>query len=126
MEYNKNGAIDRYYNLDEILKLNIDNNIQKNIEEKFGRRVFFDSNGSCKIGKLCGLEVNHKLSMLYYIIEIDNKKLYIPTYQSITLVWLFTNVIILSISYFEDDVSVYLVLEYSIWKRIINAIRYIF
>lgn len=86
MEYNKNGAIDRYYNLDEILKLNIDNNIQKNIEEKFGRRVFFDSNGSCKIGKLCGLEVNHKLSMLYYIIEIDNKKLYIPTYQSITLV----------------------------------------
>ena len=86
MEYNKNGAIDRYYNLDEILKLNIDNNIQKNIEEKFGRRVFFDSNGSCKIGKLCGLEVNHKLSMLYYIIEINNKKLYIPTYQSITLV----------------------------------------
>lgn len=86
MEYNKNGAIDRYNNLDDILKLNLDNNVRENIEEKFGRRVFFDSNGSCKIGKLWGLEVNHKLSMLYYIIEVDDKKLYVPAYQSITLV----------------------------------------
>ena len=85
MEYNKNGAIDRYYNLDNILKLNLDNNVIENIEKKFGKRVFFDSNDSCKIGKLCGLEVNHKLSMLYYIIETDDKKLYVPTYQSITL-----------------------------------------
>ena len=85
MEYNKNGAIDRYYNLDNILKLNLDNNVVENIEKKFGKRVFFDSNDSCKIGKLCGLEVNHKLSMLYYIIETDDKKLYVPTYQSITL-----------------------------------------
>ena len=85
MEYNKNGAIDRYYNLDNILKLNLDNNVRENIEKKFGKRVFFDSNDSCKIGKLCGLEVNHKLSMLYYIIETDDKKLYVPTYQSITL-----------------------------------------
>lgn len=86
MEYNKNGAVDRYHNLDDILKLNLDNSVRENIEEKFGRRVFFDSNGSCKMGKLCGLEVNHKLSMLYYIIETDEKKLYVPTYQSITLV----------------------------------------
>lgn len=86
MDYNKNGEVNRYYNLDEILKLNLDNSVRENIEEKFGRRVFFDSNGSCKIGKLCGLEVNHKLSMLYYIIEADNKKLYVPTYQSITIV----------------------------------------
>lgn len=86
MEYNKNGAVDRYNNLDDILKLNLDNNVRESIEEKFGRRVFFDSNGSCKIGKLRGLEVNHKLSMLYYIIEVDDKKLYVPTYQSITLV----------------------------------------
>ena len=85
MEYNKNGAVDRYYNLDNILKLNLDNNVRENIEKKFGKRVFFDSNDSCKIGKLCGLEVNHKLSMLYYIIETDDKKLYVPTYQSITL-----------------------------------------
>ena len=85
IEYNKNGAIDRYYNLDNILKLNLDNNVRENIEKKFGKRVFFDSNDSCKIGKLCGLEVNHKLSMLYYIIETDDKKLYVPTYQSITL-----------------------------------------
>ena len=37
MEYNKNGAIDRYYNLDNILKLNLDNNVIENIEKKFGK-----------------------------------------------------------------------------------------
>lgn len=86
MKYNKNGAVDRYYNLDDILKLDLDNNVRENIERKFGRRVFFDYNGSCKMGKLCGLEVNHKLSMLYYIIKRDERELYIPAYQSITLV----------------------------------------
>lgn len=85
MEYNKNGTVDRYRNLDDILKLNLDNNIRETIKEKFGKKVFFDSNGSCKMGKLCGLEVNHKLSMLYYIIETEDKSLYIPTYQSITI-----------------------------------------
>lgn len=85
MEYNKNGAVDRYHNLDDILKLNLDDNVRENMKGKFGRRVFFDSDGSCKVGKLCGLEVNHKLSMLYYIIEATDRKLYVPTYQSITL-----------------------------------------
>lgn len=86
MKYNKNRAVDRYHNLDDILKLDLDNSVRENIKEKFGRRVFFDSNGSCKMGKLCGLEVNHKLPMLYYIIGRDEKELYIPIYQSITLV----------------------------------------
>lgn len=86
MEYNKNGAVDRYNNLDDILRLNLDDNVRENIKEKFGKKVFFDSNGSCKMGKLCGLEVNHKLSMLYYIIDEGGKKLYVPTYNSITLV----------------------------------------
>ena len=83
MEYNK--AIDRYQNLDDILKLDLDNNVRENMKEKFGKRVFFDSEGSCKMGKLCGIEVNHKLSMLHYIIEVENKNLCVPTYQSITL-----------------------------------------
>lgn len=86
MEYNKNGAVDRYTNLDDILKLNLEDNVRENIKEKFGKKVFFDSDGSCKMGKLCGLEVNHKLSMLYYIIEENDKKLYVPIYKSITAI----------------------------------------
>ena len=64
MEFNKDGKIDRYYNLDEILRLDLDQEIKKNFEEKFGRTVYFDSNGSCKMGKLCGLEKNYQLTMI--------------------------------------------------------------
>ena len=85
MEYNKEGKINRYYDLDEILRLDLDSDTRKNFETKFGKRVYFDSYGSCKIGKLCGLEVNYKLSTLYYIIKTEDNNFYIPTYQSITL-----------------------------------------
>ncbi len=85
MEFNKDGKIDRYYNLDEILILDLDQEIKKNFEEKFGRTVYFDSNGSCKMGKLCGLEKNYQLTMIYYIVEADGKKMFVPINQSITL-----------------------------------------
>lgn len=85
MEFNKDGKIDRYYNLDEILRLDLDQEIKKNFEEKFGRTVYFDSNGSCKMGKLCGLEKNYQLTMIYYIVEVDGKKMFVPINQSITL-----------------------------------------
>ncbi len=85
MEFNKDGKIDRYYNLDEILRLDLDQEIKKNFEEKFGRTVYFDSNGSCKMGKLCGLEKNYQLTMIYYIVEADGKKMFVPINQSITL-----------------------------------------
>lgn len=86
MEFNKEGKIDQYYNLDEILKLDLDQKVKKNFEEKFGKNVFFDSNGTCKVGKLCGLEKNYQLAMIYYIV-VDNsgKKVFVPVYQSITL-----------------------------------------
>lgn len=87
MEYNKDGTVDRYQKLDDILRLNLDDDICKNINDKFGKTVFFDFNGSCKMGKLCGLEVNHKLSMLYYIIEdLGGKKLFVPIWKNITKV----------------------------------------
>ena len=85
MEFNKDGKIDRYYNLDEILRLDLDQEIKKNFEEKFGRTVYFDSNGSCKMGKLCGLEKNYQITMIYYIVEADGKKMFVPINQSITL-----------------------------------------
>ena len=85
MEFNKDGKIDRYYNIDEILRLDLDQEIKKNFEEKFGRTVYFDSNGSCKMGKLCGLEKNYQLTMIYYIVEADGKKMFVPINQSITL-----------------------------------------
>lgn len=86
MEFNKGGKIDRYYNLDEILKLDLDKELKQNLEEKFGKTVFFDSNGTCKMGKLCGIEKNYQLTMIYYIIvDSENKKMFVPVHQSITL-----------------------------------------
>lgn len=85
MEFNTNGTVDRYFNLDEILKLDLDAEVRQNMEEKFGRTVFFDSNGSCKMGKLIGLEKNYKLSMVYYIVQdLEGKRMFVPVNYSIT------------------------------------------
>lgn len=87
MEFNKDGKIDRYYNLDEILKLDLSNEVKENFEQKFGKRVFFDSNGSCKVGKLFGLEKNYQLGMIYYIItDLSGKNIFVPINQSITTI----------------------------------------
>lgn len=87
MEFNKDVKIDRYYNLDKILRLDLSKEVRENLEQKFGRRVFFDSNGSCKVGKLCGLEINYQLGATYYIIsDANNKELFIPVSQSITTI----------------------------------------
>ena len=84
MEFNKEGKICRYYNLDDILKLDLDETIKDHFKKKFGKRVYFDSNGSCKVGKLCGLEKNYQFSMMYYIIEVKDRRVFIPINQSIT------------------------------------------
>lgn len=86
MEYNKSGEVNRYYNLDDILKLDIPAEIASEMREKFGKRVFYDKDGTCKMGRLCGLEKNHKLSMLYYIVDIDGNKMFVPTWKSLTRV----------------------------------------
>lgn len=86
MDYNKNGEVDRYYNLDDILKLDLPDEAKSNFEDKFGKLVFFDSNGSCRMGTLCGLEKNQKLSMLYYIVKNDETKLFVPIWKSLTRV----------------------------------------
>ena len=85
MEYNKNGEVTRYYNLDDILKLNISDTLKKEFKEKFKKRVFYDNNDLCKIGVLIGIERNEKLSENYYIIELNNHKYFIPTWKSLTL-----------------------------------------
>lgn len=86
MEYNKNGEIDRYYNLDDILRLNIPEETRNNLETKFGKTVFYDADGSCRMGTLVGLEKNSKLSMLYYIVDVNGKKNFVPTWKSLTRV----------------------------------------
>lgn len=82
--YNKDGKVNRYTNLDEILKLNISDRIRDELKTKFNKKVFFDCNGSCKIGKLVGIEVNEKFSEQYYIIDTENKKIYVPCNNSLT------------------------------------------
>lgn len=84
MEYNKNGEVDRYYNLDEILRLNLPEDLKENIKEKFKKKVFYDNNGSCRIGTLIGVERNHKLEETYYIIDVDGSKNFVPIWKSLT------------------------------------------
>ena len=83
--YNKDGKVSRYTNLDDILKLNISDRVRDEFKDKFNRRVFFDRNGSCKVGKLVGIEINEKLSAQYYIIDTEDKKIYVPCNNSLTL-----------------------------------------
>lgn len=86
MEYNKNGEIDRYYNLDEILKLNISTKLKDSIKEKFNKKVFYDNNGSCRVGTLIGIERNHKLEETYYIINVNEIKNFVPIWKNLTKV----------------------------------------
>lgn len=86
MDYNKNGEVNRYFNLDDIFRLNLPDNIRKEVEEKFKKRVFYDNNGSCRLGVLIGIEMNNKLSETYYIVDVDGNKNYVPTWKSITRV----------------------------------------
>ena len=83
MKYNE--IEDRYYNLDDILKLNIPDLLKQEYKEKFKKRVFYDSNGSCKVGTLVGLAKNYKLSDYFYIIEIKENKSFVPIWKSITI-----------------------------------------
>ena len=84
MEYNKNGEVDRYYNLDEILRLNLPEDLKENIKKKFKKKVFYDNNGSCRVGTLIGVERNRKLEETYYIIDVDGNKNFVPTWKSLT------------------------------------------
>lgn len=83
--YNKDGKVNRYTNLDDILRLNISDKIREEFKTKFNKKVFFDTDGNCKIGKLVGLESNEKLSEYYYIIDTRDKKIYVPCNNSLTL-----------------------------------------
>lgn len=83
--YNKDGKVNRYANLDEILRLNLSDRVREEFKTKFNKKVFFDCNGSCKVGKLIGIEVNEKLSAQYYIIDTEDKKIYVPCNNSLTL-----------------------------------------
>lgn len=84
MEYNKKVEVNRYYNLDEILRLNLPEELKENIKEKFKKKVFYDNNGSCRIGTLIGVERNHKLEETYYIIDVNGTKNVVSMWKSLT------------------------------------------
>lgn len=84
MEYNKNGEVNRYYILDDILKLNLPEDLKENIQENFKKKVFYDNNSSCRVGTLIGIERNHKLEETYYIIDVNGSKNFVPIWKSLT------------------------------------------
>ena len=84
MEYNKAGEITRYYNLDDILKLNLSDTFKEEIKKKLHRKVYYDNRGTCKVGTRIGIERNNKLLETYYIVDIDGDKNFVPIYKSIT------------------------------------------
>lgn len=84
---NKNEEVNKYYDLNVILKLDIPFKVSSEIKDKFGKMIFYDKDGICKIGKLCGLEKKDELSPIYYIVEdLDGNKLSVPVWKSITKV----------------------------------------
>jgi hypothetical protein len=72
-----------YYNLKEILDLDINPKVKDNFKDKFKQVVYFDFNGSCKIGILSGLEVGNNI--LRYIIDNEGDNLYVNYDKSLTL-----------------------------------------
>ena len=83
--FNKQGKIYKHTNLDEILTLDISKSLKKTFKTMFNKKVYFEHEGKCKIGKLVGLEVNEQLCNYYFIISIEDKFLYITTNKSLTL-----------------------------------------
>lgn len=83
MEIINKGKVNRYYNLGEILKLDLPSSIKETFREGFGKKFYFKYKENCKIGTLCGLESNHRLSMLYYILEKDKRKMFVPTWKNL-------------------------------------------
>lgn len=84
--FNKDGKINKYVNLDEILKLNILEILKEEFKIKFHKTVYFGRKGKCQVGKLIGLETNGQFSSLFYIIETDKKRVYIPYGNSLTVI----------------------------------------
>lgn len=83
--FNKDGRVDKYTNLDDILKLNISDDIKQNFKDKYKKKVYYGRKGSCYVGTLVGIEVNEKLSNIYYMIFSGDKIRYLPCSSSITL-----------------------------------------
>lgn len=72
----KNG----YYDLSDISELDIPDKIKKELKEKFNKLVFYDDNGSCRVGTLTNFTKN------YYIIESNNILNFVPIWKRLTIV----------------------------------------
>lgn len=76
----------KYFNLNDILDLDIPDNILKEVQDKFGKRVFYDDNSSCKVGTLVGVAVQEHPEIYYYIIDINGTNNYVSVWKSVTKV----------------------------------------
>ena len=87
LQFNKKYMeISEYFNLEDILKLNLPNDIKEEIKETFGKKVFYEENDSCKMGVLIGIATHGRLNGVYYITNVNNNKNYVPIWKSITKV----------------------------------------
>lgn len=69
-EFNKDGKVNKYFNLDEILKLNLSEGFKNEFKSKFNKDIYLAvKKDKFNKGKLIGLEINEKLYEKYYIIE---------------------------------------------------------
>lgn len=79
--FNKNGKVNKYFDLDEILKLNLSESFKSEFKDKFNKTVSYQK-GS---GTLVGLEINEKLYEMYYILDSNGSHKYISCENSIKL-----------------------------------------
>lgn len=86
MIYDTKGEVNRYYNLDDILRLNLSDSLKSEFKEKFKKLVFFDNKDSCVMGTLIGIEENLKLLEFYYIIDCNGKTMFVPVWKRLTKV----------------------------------------
>jgi hypothetical protein len=72
----------KYYDLNEILQLDIPDSVKDKLKEAINKLVFYDNNGSCRVGKLIGIANND--TSYYYIIEINNYEYFVSIWESMT------------------------------------------
>jgi hypothetical protein len=81
MFYEENGRIDRSKVLSKILEWNLPEEVRNNINEMFGKKVYFEDDSHCIVGTLVGLEQNGKYLDYYYIVENQGNEYLISHYE---------------------------------------------
>lgn len=85
-KYFKDGEVFKCTTLESIVNSElISDRVKKECKSKFNKKCYFRFGTSTKIGTLKGIEINGKLSSIFYILENSGEKFHIPCEESITL-----------------------------------------